>query len=293
MGESIPREAEAYYNRGIEAGRLFRSHGLIEFARTQEIILRHLPSPPCTVLDVGGGPGAYACWLASLGHRVILVDAVPLHVEQARAASARQPHAPVSDCRQGDARHLDAADATARAVLLLGPLYHLTERPDRLRAPARSSPRARAGRPSLRRGGEPLRLSLLSGVADNLLGDPGFAAIVARDLRDGQHRNATDKDYFTTTFFHRPDELEAEVREAGFDLIELVGVEGPGWLLPDLERRWADSGRARAPARGRAGRRARADAPRSAASSARRGGQARLRWRLTPRPGQFTVASQG
>jgi hypothetical protein len=39
MGESIPREAEAYYNRGIEAGRLFRSHGLIEFARTQEIIL--------------------------------------------------------------------------------------------------------------------------------------------------------------------------------------------------------------------------------------------------------------
>mgnify|MGYP003694160235 CR=1 FL=1 len=134
MGESIPREAEAYYNRGIEAGRLFRSHGLIEFARTQEIILRHLPSPPCTVLDVGGGPGAYACWLASLGHRVILVDAVPLHVEQARAASARQPHAPVSDCRQGDARHLDAADATARAVLLLGPLYHLTERPDRLRA---------------------------------------------------------------------------------------------------------------------------------------------------------------
>jgi len=134
MGESIPREAEAYYNRGIEAGRLFRSHGLIEFARTQEIILRHLPSPPCTVLDVGGGPGAYACWLASLGHRVILVDAVPLHVEQARAASARQPHTPVSDCRQGDARHLDAADATARAVLLLGPLYHLTERPDRLRA---------------------------------------------------------------------------------------------------------------------------------------------------------------
>src|SRR4030095_14282052 len=77
MGESIPREAEDYYNRGIEAGRLYRSHGLIEFARTQEIILRHLPSPPCTVLDVGGGPGAYACWLASLGYRVILVDAFP------------------------------------------------------------------------------------------------------------------------------------------------------------------------------------------------------------------------
>ena len=132
MGESIPREAEAYYNRGIEAGRLFKSHGLIEFARTQEIILRHLSSPPCTVLDVGGGPGAYACWLASLGYRVVLVDAVPLHVQQARAASARQPHAPVANCRLGDARRLEEADASARAVLLMGPLYHLTERPESL-----------------------------------------------------------------------------------------------------------------------------------------------------------------
>jgi SAM-dependent methyltransferase len=239
MGESIPREAEAYYNRGLEAGRLFRSHGLIEFARTQEIILRHLPSPPCTVLDVGGGPGAYACWLASLGHRVVLVDAVPLHVEQARAASARQPHAPVADCRLGDARYLDEADASARAVLLLGPLYHLTERADRLGA-LREASRVLEPGGLLFAAAVSRYASLLSGVADNLLGDPEFAAIVARDLQDGQHRNGTDKDYFTTTFFHRPDELEAEVREAGFDLIDLVGVEGPGWLLPDLERRWAD-----------------------------------------------------
>jgi len=52
MDESIPREAQAYYKRGVEARRLFRSHGLLEFARTQEIILRHLPAPPCTILDV-------------------------------------------------------------------------------------------------------------------------------------------------------------------------------------------------------------------------------------------------
>ncbi|MGH9670912.1 MAG: hypothetical protein ACRD3A_12480, partial [Terriglobales bacterium] len=64
--------------------------------------------------------------------------------------------------------------------------------------------------------------------------------IVARDLRDGQHRNPTDKEYFTTAFFHMPEELEAEVREAAFDLVDLLGVEGPGWLLPDLEQRWAD-----------------------------------------------------
>src|SRR5882724_3340908 len=166
MGESIPRDAQAYYNRGVEAGRLFRSHGLIEFARTQEIILRHLPPPPCTILDVGGGPGAYAGWLASLGHRVTLIDAVPLHVEQAQESSARRPEAPLVACRLGDAQRLEEGDATARAVLLLGPLYHLTERRDRLQALGEA-----------RRVPEPGGLlfaaavsryaSLLSGVADN------------------------------------------------------------------------------------------------------------------------------
>ena len=56
MDEPIAREVQAYYVRGGEAGRLFRTHGLIELARMQEIILRHLPPPPGTILDVGGGP---------------------------------------------------------------------------------------------------------------------------------------------------------------------------------------------------------------------------------------------
>ncbi len=51
----LPREVETYYAKGSEVGRLFRGHGTIELARTQEIILRHLPPPPGAVLDVGGG----------------------------------------------------------------------------------------------------------------------------------------------------------------------------------------------------------------------------------------------
>jgi hypothetical protein len=82
--------------------------------------------------------------------------------------------------------------------------------------------------------------SLLSGLFDDLLGDPEFGRIVERDLRDGQHRNPTPRDYFTTAFFHHPDELDVEVREAGFALVDLVGIEGPGWPLPDVEKRWAD-----------------------------------------------------
>jgi SAM-dependent methyltransferase len=237
--EPLPREVQAYYARGGEGRRLFKSHGLIELARTQEIILRHLLPPPGVILDVGGGPGIYACWLAARGYRVHLVDAMPLHVEHAREASARQPEAPVVSLRVGDARRLEDADATVDAVLLLGPLYHLTERGDRIQA-------LREARRVLKPGGLLFAVgigrfaSFLSKLVDNVLGDPDAQAIVERDLRDGQHRNPTDKDYFTTAFFHRPEELTGEVTDAGFDLVDLLGVEGPAWLLPDLERRWAD-----------------------------------------------------
>ena len=49
------------------------------------MLRRHLPGPPATVVDVGGGAGVHALWLSSLGYDVHLSDPVPLHVEQAKA----------------------------------------------------------------------------------------------------------------------------------------------------------------------------------------------------------------
>lgn len=61
---------QTHYAQGVENGRLTSGVGLFEFERTKELLLRYLPSPPAAVADIGGGPGAYALWLASLGHRV-------------------------------------------------------------------------------------------------------------------------------------------------------------------------------------------------------------------------------
>jgi hypothetical protein len=62
-----------------------------------------------------------------------------------------------------------------------------------------------------------------------------------RDLADGQHRNTTGQlDYFTTAYFHRPDEIAAEVGAAGFTDARVFGIEGPGWLLPDIAGRMTD-----------------------------------------------------
>jgi len=83
--------------------------------------------------------------------------------------------------------------------------------------------------------------SALDGLARELLGDPAFRAIVERDLREGQHRNPTDRpDYFTTAYFHHPDELAEEVRSAGLLVEGIYGIEGPGWMLPDVGERLAD-----------------------------------------------------
>jgi hypothetical protein len=80
----------------------------------------------------------------------------------------------------------------------------------------------------------------------DLFQDPAFAAIVEDDVRDGQHRNPTGRlDYFTTAYFHRPEELRAEVVAAGLVVDEIFGIEGPGWLLPDVTVRLED-GRRRA-----------------------------------------------
>ena len=224
---------ESYYALGLEGKRLTEGADSLELVRTLELLEGVLPSPPADVLDVGGGPGVYASRLARNGYRVHLVDVLPLHVEQALAVAAAQPDASFT-AEVGDARDLrELKDESADAVLLLGPLYHLTERDDRVRALAEA-------RRLLRPKGVVVAAvisrfaSLLDGTAYGFLDDAQFFAIVERDLRDGQHRNPVPlarPEWFTTAFFHRPEDISEEVEAAGLRLERLAGVEGPGrWL---------------------------------------------------------------
>lgn len=239
LSGSLASEILGHYAEGLERDRLFEGRCQLERVRTQELLARHLPSPPAVILDVGGGPGVYARWLANQGYEVHLVDPVPLHVEQ--AASRRDAGSrPLASVHVGEARQLERPSMSVDAVLLMGPLYHLTDHADRLRA-------LREARRVVRRGGLVFAVgisrftSLLDGVSAGFLNDPTFARIVAQDLRDGQHRNPDNHpDYFTTAFFHHPDELRAEVRDAGWSIVEMVGLEGLGWWMPREFADWWD-----------------------------------------------------
>ena len=122
-----------YYERAPEEARLAQGPFQLEELRTRELIRRFALPPPATVVDVGGAAGAYALWLAQAGYSVHLLDPVPRLVAEAQRRSAAAQH-PLASCRIGDARTLDIAPETADVVLLLGPLYHLTEAGDRARA---------------------------------------------------------------------------------------------------------------------------------------------------------------
>ncbi len=233
---------ESHYGTGYERTRLFpEGRPSLEFVRSMELLERLLPPPPAVVLDAGGGPGTYAAPLARLGYRVHLVDPVALHVEQARQAAGGAPGAAFT-AAAGDARQLAEADESQDAVMLFGPLYHLTGQADRWQALGEA-------RRVLRPGGRLLAMavcrfaSLLDGLYAGWLDDPAFRPIMERDLADGQHRNpepVTRPEFFTTAYFHTPEGLASEISEAGFTGAVIYGVEGPGW---PLRQDWADPAR--------------------------------------------------
>jgi SAM-dependent methyltransferase len=231
----------AYYEQWPEERRLEEGAFLLEALRTRELIERHIAAPPATVLDIGGAAGAYALWLADAGHSVHLIDPIPRLVAEAERRSAFAPR-PLASCAVGEARNLPFADGSADAVLLLGPLYHLTSAHDRVGALDEAARVLRPGG-SLFAAAVSRWGSLLDGLARDLFDDPEYTAIVEQDLRDGQHRNVSGRlDYFTTAYFHRPEDLSAEVLGAGLEVVGVFGIEGPGWILPDVAERLAEAG---------------------------------------------------
>lgn len=235
---ALPGKIKSFYDRYDEAGRLYRPEGQIEKLRTQELTKRYLPPPPAVIMDVGGGSGVHAFWLAEQGYKVHLIDAVPRHIEQAEENARKLRTNPLASINLGDARHLNYAQESADGVLMFGPLYHLTDRHERLRALSEAYRVLRSGGVIMAAAISRFA-SMIAALLEGLVADPIFAPIYEKDLRNGQHRNPTDEPaYFTDSYFHYPQELIDEIIAAGFEFEALLAIEGPTMLMKDFPKEW-------------------------------------------------------
>ena len=209
--------------------------GALEFALNSRTLAAYLPAG-ATVLDIGGGPGRYALWLAARGHRVTLADLSPALLAIARE---RTPAAgpTLETIVEADARDLGRWESGSfDAALALGPFYHLTGTTERDRAAAELARVVRPGglvfialMPRLAF----LRRTIADATERRHLADPAF---VARILDGGVFINDVPG-RFTGGYGFRPEEIGPFFAAHGFTQRTLLASES---VAPDLQRHLAE-----------------------------------------------------
>jgi SAM-dependent methyltransferase len=213
---------EAYYDQeSFHEWERFDRHPT-EFAVTRRMIQETLPPAPARILDIGGGPGRYAIWLAGQGYSVTLLDLSKQNLMLATEKSAEAGVA-FEAMAHGNALDLSAyPDESFDAVLLMGPLYHLVKQEDRLRA-------IHEARRVLKTGGRfyaafICRFSVFRAAAHDFPMEPvELPGIYEQILSDGIYSGAHG---FTAAYFAHPDEIQPMMESCGLHTMEIIGVEG-------------------------------------------------------------------
>ncbi len=207
--------------------------GFVEYAVTRKMLSKYL-KPKSRILDIGGGPGRYAMWLAKHGHHVVLADLSPELLKIARAKIDEAGiSANVEEIIEADACDLSHwKDNSFDAVLSLGPFYHLIDADDREKALS-----------ELRRVLKPhgvafvaliprysfLRHALEVPDLRHNLTQPEFVACV---LEQGVFINDIPG-HFTNGYGVIPEEVPAYFKEHGFTMQALLSAQG---IVPDMQR---------------------------------------------------------
>lgn len=244
--KTIDNAVLAGYNAGIERDRLRAGIGLIEFERTKEILLEKLPKPPAVIYDIGGAYGEYAWWLASLGYEVHLFDLSETNIAMSAELAAEYPGVKLACAIVSDARSIPRPDKSADAVLLMGPLYSITEYEERILA-------IKESRRLLKDDGVLFSAALTpySVLVSRLrvyreddrkrrreLEDPAVMSMIERALEDGCYWNPEKKivDHgLGSSHLHTAKALRDELFAGGFNTAAVHGVMGGAWLAPNLD----------------------------------------------------------
>lgn len=233
-GDIVSHYPESY----DESKRLTDGFGRLERARTEELIARFLPKAPAVVVDIGGASGIYSFFMAGLGYQVHLVDIVPKHIEQAQSKSREQASPELASMRVGDARALDFCDESTDAVLMHGPLYHLTAIEERKAA------LSEAWR-ILRPGGVLLAFAItryagaLYGITKGYIYDYDYRQAIRIEVESGRRvMRSKQMKTLPDAYFHLPNELREELQMSHFSCDKVLGIIGPAWMVPDIDTAW-------------------------------------------------------
>jgi S-adenosylmethionine-dependent methyltransferase len=227
-----------FYDVNVERewSRLDEPLGKIEFASTLRLVDKHFPGSG-RACDIGGGPGRYSVALAQRGYRVTLVDLSHGLLERAKVALTSEGVS-VERLLQADARDLGELPSNHfDAGLLLGPLYHLVERPKRLMALAEL-------RRVLTASGVGIVAYLNSwGILRCGVGDfpERYADLAFMQSLLGETAYPGGVPGFTECYWSTPEAAFREIREAGLEPVDYCGAEGlAGGMRPMVERMASD-----------------------------------------------------
>ncbi len=215
-----PEIEEFYQNKYNEDERMSRNP--LEFLRCKEIISRYLSYGKMEIADIGGATGVFSYWLAQMNHNVHLLDYTLSHIEQAKE-NGKKYNLKLSTFTCGDARHLPYSNEQYDLVLEMGPLYHLQEKQERMLCLLEALR-------VLKDGGVAIcevisrYVNLIDGFRESAIDDEKFVKIMDEEIFSGKH-SPGDTPYFTTAYFHTPDEIVKEMEEAGFIDVTLIAVE--------------------------------------------------------------------
>ena len=218
----------------------------MEFRTTLRAI-REFILPNSTILDIGGGPGRYTIELAKDGHQVTLLDLSAGNVSLARL-KADEAGVQVAGFVHGNALDLSVFDDGAfDVVLLMGPMYHLTDPLDRDRC-------LREALRVLAPGGRLFasfitRYAVYMGILDRNPSEIGqYKDAYVRLMATGVHIPTEQNPGFTDAYFSHPTEIEPLMLGYGLTTLRLAVAEGltsaaelaVNKLTPDLFDAWVD-----------------------------------------------------
>ena len=120
-----------FYNNYDEDGRLLTRYGMVEYITTMKYIEKYLEKG-MRILEIGAGTGRYSHTFARKGYAVDSVELIEHNIEIFKKNTLANENITIT---QGNATNLsDFESDTYDITLLLGPMYHLFDEEDKLKA---------------------------------------------------------------------------------------------------------------------------------------------------------------